>query len=158
MSRVDFYHLQSQTLEAVLPKLLEKAYATGKSTLVRIGNEERVDFLNALLWTYTDQSFLPHGSKKDGNAELQPIWLTSGTDNPNLSSFLFLVDGAKAEISELEKFSRVFNIFDGNSPEALNQARQFWKELKTTGNECIYWQQDAQGHWCSHGASAHSES
>mgnify|MGYP001038588715 CR=1 FL=1 len=75
MSRVDFYHLQSQTLENVLPKLLEKAYETGKSVLVRVGNEERVEFLNALLWTYNDQSFLPHGSKKDGNAELQPIWL-----------------------------------------------------------------------------------
>lgn len=89
MSRVDFYHLQSQTLENVLPKLLEKAYETGKSVLVRVGNEERVEFLNALLWTYNDQSFLPHGSKKDGNAELQPIWLTSGTDNPNMASLCF---------------------------------------------------------------------
>ena len=118
MSRVDFYHLQSQTLENVLPKLLEKAYETGKSVLVRVGNEERVEFLNALLWTYNDQSFLPHGSKKDGNAELQPIWLTSGTD-----------------------------IFDGNSPDALQQARAFWKNLKSGGNECFYWQQDANGRW-----------
>ena len=125
MSRVDFYHLQSQTLENVLPKLLEKAYETGKSVLVRVGNEERVEFLNALLWTYNDQSFLPHGSKKDGNAELQPIWLTSGTDNPNMASLLFLVDGAAADNGELEKFSRVFNIFDGNSPDALQQARAY---------------------------------
>ena len=28
--RVDFYHLQKQTLEDVLPKLLEKAYSTSK--------------------------------------------------------------------------------------------------------------------------------
>ena len=136
MSRVDFYHLQSQTLENVLPKLLEKAYETGKSVLVRVGNEERVEFLNALLWTYNDQSFLPHGSKKDGNAELQPIWLTSGTDNPNMASLLFLVDGAAADNGELEKFSRVFNIFDGNSADALQQARTFWKNLKSGGNEC----------------------
>ncbi|MFR8205591.1 MAG: DNA polymerase III subunit chi [Alphaproteobacteria bacterium] len=127
MSRVDFYHLQSQTLENVLPKLLEKAYETGKSVLVRVGNEERVEFLNALLWTYNDQSFLPHGSKKDGNAEPQPIWLTSGTDNPNMASLLFLVDGAAADNGELEKILRVFNIFDGNSPDALQQARAFGK-------------------------------
>lgn len=147
MSRVDFYHLQTQPLETVLPKLLEKAYQTGKSVLVRIGNEERVDFLNALLWTYNDQSFLPHGSKKDGNAELQPIWLTSGTDNPNLASFLFLADGAAADVSELEKFSRVFNIFDGNAPEAVDQARRFWKEIKASGNECHYWKQSDNGSW-----------
>ena len=147
MSRVDFYHLQSQTLENVLPKLLEKAYATGKSTVVRVGTEERVEFLNALLWTYSDQSFLPHGSKKDGNAELQPIWLTAENDVPNMASLLFLVDGAKIEISELEKFSRVCNLFDGNSPEALEQARAFWKELKASGNECFYWKQNANGRW-----------
>lgn len=147
MSRVDFYHLQSQPLEAVLPKLLEKAYATGKSTLLRIGTEERVEFLNGMLWTYNDQSFLPHGSRKDGNAELQPIWLTSGMDNPNMASLLFLVDGAQASIDELEKFSRVFNIFDGHSEEAVNQARAFWKEIKASGNECYYWKQDARGAW-----------
>ena len=147
MSRVDFYHLQSQPLENVLPKLLEKAYATGKSTLLRIGNEERVEFLNGILWTYSDQSFLPHGSKKDGNAELQPIWLTSGTDNPNMASLLFLVDGAAASMDELGKFMRVFNVFDGNSEESLAQARAFWKNCKASGNECHYWKQSPSGAW-----------
>lgn len=147
MSRVDFYHLQSQSLENVLPKLLEKAYETKKSVVVRIGNEERVEFLNGLLWTYNDQSFLPHGSKKDGYAELQPIWLTSGTDNPNMASFLFLVDGAAATPEETTGFDRVFNIFDGNSEEALVQARNFWKALKAVGTECFYWQQDERGSW-----------
>ena len=74
MSRVDFYHLQNKRLEDVLPKLLEKVYAINKRAVVRIGNSERVDFLNSLLWTYEEQSFLPHGSKKDGMSEMQPIW------------------------------------------------------------------------------------
>ena len=147
MSRVDFYHLQSQTLETVLPKLLEKAYETKKSIVLRIGNEERVEFLNCLLWTYSDQSFLPHGSKKDGNAELQPIWLTSSTDNPNMASFLFLVDGASASVEEVAQFERVFNVFDGNVQNALLQARSFWKELKSEGINCLYWQQDEKGSW-----------
>lgn len=46
MSRVDFYHLQNQTLENVLPKLLEKAYETGKKVKIKVGNEERVEFIN----------------------------------------------------------------------------------------------------------------
>ena len=83
MPQADFYHLQKQTLENVLPKLLEKAYATGKRIKVKIGNEERVEFINGILWTYDDQSFIPHGSKKDGFAEDQPVWLTAGDDNPN---------------------------------------------------------------------------
>lgn len=147
MSRVDFYHLQKQPLEEVLPKLLEKAYASRQKTLVKIGTEERVDFLNGILWTYSDQSFLPHGCKKDGNAELQPIWLTSEEDNPNNAELLFLVDGANIALENINNFSRIFNIFDGHSEEALNQARNFWKEIKTAGHESHYWQQTSTGNW-----------
>ena len=89
MSRVDFYHLQKGNIEETLPKLLEKAYNTKKHILIKIGTEERVEFLNTHLWIYDEQSFLPHGSKKDGNSEMQPIWLTSGNDNPNNASILF---------------------------------------------------------------------
>lgn len=147
MSRVDFYHLQKQPLEEILPKLLEKAYASKQKTLVKIGTEERVNFLNGILWTYNDQSFLPHGSKKDGNAELQPIWLTSGEDNPNNAELLFLVDGANIALENINNFSRIFNIFDGHSEEALNQARNFWKKIKTAGHESHYWQQTENGNW-----------
>ncbi len=147
MSRVDFYHLQNKRLEDVLPKLLEKAYSLRKNTVVRIGNEERVDFLNSLLWTYDEQSFLPHGSKKDGSSDMQPIWLTAENDNPNNAVFLFLTDGAEAEIDEIATYERVFNIFDGNSPEALEKARKFWKELRKQSVEIFYWQQNFNGAW-----------
>lgn len=147
MSRVDFYHLQNQTLENVLPKLVEKAYATGKSVKIKIGNLERVEFLNALLWTYDDTSFIPHGSKKDGFAEQQPIWLSADDDNPNRAELLFLVDGARLDMPLADNYSRIFNIFDGNSESAVTQAREFWKQLKAAGHEIFYWQQDTNGRW-----------
>ena len=117
MTRVDFYHLQKVSIEQALPKLLEKAYGTGKNVLVKVGTEARVEFLNTALWTYDDQSFLPHGSKKDGSADMQPIWLTSGEDNPNNAAMLFLVDGAVVDMDKLAGFERVFNMFDGTSDE-----------------------------------------
>lgn len=147
MTRVDFYHLQKQNLETVLPKLLEKAYALGKPIKVKIGNEMRVEFINSLLWTYHEESFLPHGTRKDGSAEIQPIWLSAEDDNPNQATLLFLVDGAVVSAADVENFERVFNVFDGNNPDALVQARQFWKELKSGGIERRYWQQDQNGHW-----------
>ncbi len=147
MSRIDFYHLQKSGIEEVLPKLLEKAYASGKHIVVKIGTEDRVEFINTLLWTYDDASFLPHGSKKDGNAASQPVWLTSGDDNPNQASMLFLIDDAKISTDKLSDFERVFNIFDGASEESIKQARVFWKEAKSASHECHYWQQTASGSW-----------
>lgn len=147
MSRVDFYHLQNQKLEDVLPKLLEKAYSIHKNAVVRVGNAERIEFLNSLLWTYDEQSFLPHGSKKDGTPESQPIWLTAENDNPNSAVFLFLTDGADAEIDEISQYERVFNIFDGNSQEAVENARNFWRALKQQSIDIFYWQQNSDGAW-----------
>ena len=147
MSRVDFYHLQRTSVEQSLPKLLEKAYATGNNVIVKIGNEDRVEFINTALWTYDEQSFLPHGSKKDGHADSQPIWLTSNDDNPNNAVMLFLVDGATIDIDRVSQFERIFNMFDGGSPESLEQSRNLWKEIKTAGHDCYYWQQDETGGW-----------
>lgn len=147
MTRVDFYHLQQKTLDEVLPKLLQKAYSTGKRIKVKIGTEERVEFINSLLWTYNDESFLPHGSKKDGFADQQPIWLSADIENPNTALFLFLVDGAEENAETLTQYERVFNIFDGNSAEAVQQARRLWKEYKNSGCKVYYWQQDNAGKW-----------
>ena len=147
MTRVDFYHLQYSNIEQVLPKLLEKAYAPGKNILVKVGTEERVDFLNTALWTYDDQSFLPHGSKKDGNSSMQPIWLTADNDNPNRAKMLFLVDNATIELEQIGHFDRVFNLFDGTDAENLERNRLFWKQIKSSGNECFYWQQNKTGQW-----------
>ena len=147
MSKVDFYHLQKQSLEDVLPKLLQKAYMGGKKSVVRIGKEDRVEAINSHLWTFSDESFLPHGSKKDGFAEQQPIWLTAQNENPNGAEFLFLTEGAECTTEELSAYERVFNVFDGNSEQALEQARRLWKEYKNGDCEVVYWQQDSSGKW-----------
>lgn len=147
MSRVDFYHLQRRTADEVLPLLLGKAYAIGKRCIVRVGKESKVEEFNSELWTFADDSFLPHGSKKDGFASDQPIWITPGSDNPNNAEFLFLTEGAEATPEEVSAYERVFNIFDGNSETALQQARSLWKTYKAAGCGVFYWQQTPAGKW-----------
>lgn len=147
MTRVDFYHLQRMSLEDVLPKLLAKAYGTGQNIKVKTGDEGQTDKINTLLWTFSDESFLPHGSKKDGFAEQQPIWLTSEDDNPNAAKLLFLTGGAEITAENAQNYERIFNIFDGKNAEALQQARILWKEYKKSGFEVYYWQQNESGKW-----------
>ncbi|MGH6882849.1 MAG: DNA polymerase III subunit chi, partial [Hypericibacter sp.] len=89
MTEVRFYHLQRTSLEAALPKLLERTLARGQRALVMAGSNERVEALTAHLWTYDPNSFLPHGSKRDGRPERQPVWLTDQDENPNNATVLF---------------------------------------------------------------------
>ena len=146
MSRIDFYHLKRRSLDGTLPVLLQKAYAVGKRVLLKT-TPETVETLNALLWTYNDESFLPHGSKKDGFAAEQPIYITSDDANANAAEFLFTVNGAECKCEQAGAFERVFNIFDGNDEEALAQARRLWKTYKDAGFEVCYWQQTEDGKW-----------
>ena len=145
MTEVFFYHLERQPLDRVLPSLLEKTLERGWKAVVRVGNEQRLEALDLALWTYRDDSFLPHGTKADGQAELQPVYLTTGDEVPNASGVLFLVDGA--DTSEFEGFVRVVHMFDGHDSEALALARRQWKAAKAAGCSVTYWQQDGQGRW-----------
>lgn len=145
MTRIDFYHLQKAPLEQILPKLCEKAYATGKRIKILLGNAERVEFINSLLWTYSEESFLPHGSKRDGFAEEQPIFISADETNENNALLIILADGAQIAVEKLDAYERVLNIFDGNDETALNNARAYWKEIKSLGGELHYWQQNANG-------------
>ncbi len=145
MSEVMFYHLERLGLEAVLPKLLEKTLERGWRAVVQAGSKERVDALNAALWTYRDDSFLPHGRAEDGQPEAQPVYLTDGAETPNGAHVRFLVDGARC--ADPTAFERVVFVFDGGDADAVAQAREEWKAAKSAGAELTYWQQDKSGRW-----------
>ena len=145
MTEVGFYHLTRSTLEQALPKLLERVLAAGQRAVLRVGPPERLDALDRHLWTYANDAFLPHGTKADGFAEDQPIWLTTGDDNPNGATVLLLADGAAPE--PMTGYARVLDLFDGNDPDALAAARERWKAAKAKGMTLVYWQQDEQGRW-----------
>ena len=105
--------------------------------------EERVAALDGMLWQCSDPDWLPHGTAADGDAELQPIWLTTEDMAPNGARFLFLLDGARS--ARLATFDRVFDLFDGNDESAVIAARERWVETKRAGHTLTYWQQAAGG-------------
>ena len=115
----------------------------GYRVLLRAGSDERVEHLNQLLWTYDDASFLPHGSAPDGNASRQPIFLTTGEENPNQADMLVLVDGVRA--SNPGPYKRVCDMFDGNDEAAVTAARGRWREAKRAGYPLTYWEQTQSG-------------
>ena len=145
MTEVLFYHLERQPLERVLPTLLEKSLERGWHAVVQAGTPERVEALDALLWTYRDDGFLPHGTSADGDADLQPVFLTDDTANPNAAQVRFFVDGSSA--GDVGAYKRAVYIFDGNDPDAVQAARDEWSKLKDAGHEITYWQQTERGTW-----------
>nr|WP_294507209.1 DNA polymerase III subunit chi [uncultured Rhodopila sp.] len=137
MTEIGFYHLTRSTLTQALPRLLTRTLASGQRALVLGKTAEGLDALSAALWAQPD--WLPHGSAADGDADIQPIWLSIEPKALNGARFLFVVE--QADWPGLDQFDRVFSLFDGNSQPAVEAARESWRAAKAAGHTLTYWQQ-----------------
>lgn len=145
MTEVLFYHLTESTLEEALPALLEKSLERGWRAVVQAGGEERRDALDQHLWTYSDDSFLAHGTEHDQHARLQPVLLTCGPANPNDAHIRFMVDGASPP--DLAGYERAVFLFDGHDGSQVERARAHWKAVKEADHQVTYWQQTPERRW-----------
>ena len=146
MTEILFYHLQHQPIERVLPQLLEKSLERGWRVVVQAASDERIDALDAHLWTYRDDSFLAHGTDREAEAAMQPVLLTAQDHNPNGASVRFLIDGAPVP-ADAASYQRIVLLFDGEDDEAVASARTRWTDAKAQGFDATYWQADENGRW-----------
>ncbi len=142
---IRFYQLTTRTIEQVLPPLLERTLQRGWRAVLRVGSEERAEALAAHLWTFSRDTFLPHGTRRDGFAEDQPIWITERDERPNRAEVAFLADGAL--LFDPDGFRLACDLFDGRDEEALAAARGRWRRYREEGHALIYYQQDEAGGW-----------
>jgi DNA polymerase-3 subunit chi len=141
-----FYHLERRSLDDVLPGLLEKTLERGWRAVVRAESSERADALDALLWTYDDQTFLAHAQSGEGNPKRQPVLITVEDENPNGANVLFLIGGTvPASWDAVNDLTRVVLMFDGRDAEALGRARAAWKDAKAAGHDVTYWKETPSG-------------
>lgn len=146
MAEILFYHLQRQPLEAVLPTLLLRSLERGWRAVVQASSPERVRDLDEHLWTFAEESFLPHATDAEADLASEPVVLTAGEANPNGAQVRFLVDGAGLPV-DAASYQRLVLLFDGNDEDALAAARRMWSEAKAAGHAATYWQQSEAGRW-----------
>ncbi|WHA40246.1 DNA polymerase III subunit chi [Agrobacterium larrymoorei] len=145
MTEVLFYHLTESKLEDALPPLLEKSLERGWQVAVQTASEEKRDVLDVHLWTFRDDSFLPHSTDATAAPASQPVLLTASADNANEATVRFIVEGA--EPPALDAYERIVFMFDGYDAVQLEGARAQWKKLKGEGHALNYWQQSPEGRW-----------
>lgn len=147
MGAAYFYHLTRRPLEATLPMLLSKSLEAGWRVYVRGTSAERLRTLDEKLWLSADDGFLPHGLEGQIHDADQPILIgESAGEPPNGAVCLICVDGAPVTNDEVNQHERVCVVFDGNDPEALQNARAQWKALVDAGCRAQYWSEES-GNW-----------
>ncbi|WP_375459244.1 DNA polymerase III subunit chi [uncultured Enterovirga sp.] len=146
MTEIHFYHLQRQSLEDVVPTLLLRSQERGWRALVKLASAERLAALDDHLWSFSDESFLAHGTDSEPDPGDQPVLLTLGDDNRNGAAMLFLAEGA-AWPADLAVYERVALLLDGRDEAAVAAAREDWRRLRSGGLPVTYWAQDDEGRW-----------
>jgi DNA polymerase-3 subunit chi len=146
MTEILFFHLQSRPLEQVLPTILDRAVSRGQKVVVEVSSQERLSALDDHLWSYSDESFLPHVTEAEADAATNPVVLTTRARNPNGASVRICAEGVRIP-DALADYERVVLIFDGDDPDALAGAREDWKKVRAAGANASYWQQDDSGRW-----------
>ena len=147
MTEIQFYHLLTTPMHRALPKLMEKALASGGRSVVLVNAEAVAEQLDQALWDYDPNRFLPHGTMKDPQPERQPIYITTRAENPNGATILVVTDGSQCE--QFDGFHKVLDLFDGHDEQAVTQARTRWQAYKDAGLRLNYIQQQKGGGWKS---------
>jgi DNA polymerase-3 subunit chi len=150
MTEALFYHLERRGFDDVLPGLVEKTLERGWRAVVRTESAERAQAIDNLLWTYNDQTFLPHAQAGDGNPARQPVLITVEDGNPNGAQVLFLVGGAEPpqwNTDEAKSLLRIVLMFDGRDQGAVQSARTSWRNAKEAGHDVTYWKETPAGKW-----------
>lgn len=153
MGEVLFYHLTTRPLEQAAPSILEKCVERDWKVTIRCGSSERVAALDRHLWTYREDSFLPHGVSGGDHSDRQPIYITAGDEKPNTPEILFLVDGAASTVVEMGVHMRTLLMFDGHDDDAVADARKVWKAVAGSDLKAIYWAQTDEGGWAKRAES-----
>ena len=140
-----FYHLQQTTLERAVGPLLEKCLERGWRVLAISPAVTRRAALDEALWTYDDQSFLPHGQAEAEGLEPadQPILISSSADNRNQADVALLMDGV--DLPADAAFERCMVMFDDGDQTTRQKAREQFKAAKNAGLPARYFQQAGRG-------------
>ncbi len=133
--RVDFYVLDREDARqrmVVACRLAEKAYLRDLRALLLAESAGEAEALDALLWTFADQSFVPHGLVVDGSAAdpSAPVQLT--VDAARAPDADLLVNLSDRIPDGFERYPRIAEIVDAE-PGRRERARERFKHYREHG-------------------------
>ncbi len=146
MSEVYFYQTAAQDAFGLVRGLLRRSLSTGWRVAVRAGSDAALAMLDADLWKFPEDEFLPHGLEGGPFDEEQPILLTMSAEPANRANAMLLFDCAETGQTDIERCQRVSIVFCRDSADELRMARSQWAEFSQSGIAVRFWV-DQDGKW-----------
>jgi DNA polymerase-3 subunit chi len=114
--RVILHRLPGTKRAVEVCRLVESLYLDGKRAVVFMEDAGRASVLDAMLWTFSQNSFVPHVYCQGAESAQEPVVLVSGTvSNPNRSTVLVVGDRLP-DLDQAAPFGEIHD-FIGATPE-----------------------------------------
>ena len=133
MPRVDFYVLpdDKDNGRALLAcRLADKAYTLGHEVYILVASEAQAGALDDLLWTFRQDSFIPHERYPLAGDEASPVLI--GTILPTESRAYVLINFTDRLPEGFERYERIAELVDQN-PEVLAKSRERFRQYREQG-------------------------
>jgi|TARA_A100001388_G_scaffold269106_1_gene245004 DNA polymerase-3 subunit chi len=147
VTQIIFYSTAPLQVEKTLFALLEKSLEKGNKSLLLFKDKEKCLSINEQLWTYKQNSFLPHISEDDqiyDNIDV-PVYLSTKNENPFKAELLFSIDGFLPD--NIDHFERVIIIIDVND-ELLNEKyKNYYLDINKNFEDIVFYKSDDNGKW-----------
>jgi DNA polymerase-3 subunit chi len=132
MLKIDFYVMNDDPGTSRLQvacKLIEKAYAQKHQIYIHTDNELGANEMDELLWTYRDDSFLPHHITGDGPEPAPPIQI--GFSEPAAKHRDIMLNLSAGVPVFHTQFQRILEIVPADSllQEQARERYRFYRQL-----------------------------
>ncbi|MDR2794200.1 MAG: DNA polymerase III subunit chi [Holosporaceae bacterium] len=140
------YATNAERFLSVVLGLLEKVHSSGKRCIFFSPLEERIKVVDKALWTFSTNAFIPHGDKKLGFCDQQPIYFTDVRENPNKATVLMMLDSFDYSIWEND-FEKIIFVVDSGLQDKTQLAviDELRSDLKKNTKNVKYWEHSSKG-------------
>ena len=124
--QIDFYVLQEQSTGGRLKlacRIVEKAYRLGHRVYVRTGNSDDTNVLDDLLWTFSQNSFVPHQLSAESDSRESPVVI--GEHPPAAEGTDVVISVADDPVSNFTAYTRIVEIVGCEDDEKASGRNRF---------------------------------
>lgn len=131
--RVDFYILPNATdqqRKLFACRLAEKAWQQNNRIYIQTGNPLESQALDQLLWTFSEENFVPHGIAGSEQDASQPILIS----HENCSGEFDLLINLSTQLPDIKHSKRIAEIIH-NDDTTKQQGREHYKQYRAQNCE-----------------------
>ena len=139
MKEIFFYNITSRDFFKDSAILIEKLFKQGIKVLILCPDDEVTSFFDDFLWSFKEESFIPHTVLDRDSSQLETIIISKKQLSMESFKTLIVLKGSIVNTDYCNRFEKTYYFFDDYNDDEKKLARTLWRESVKLGTKCKYW-------------------